>query len=165
MTRAPVAGRAAQGRGEYRSKRCVVRLDALTARKLFASAPVARLATVAAGGAPHLVPVCFAVAGDIVYSAVDAKPKRTAELARLANIAAEPRVALLADHYDDDWTRLWWVRVDGDARVVTGADERARALRLLAEAYPQYAHSPPQDAVIAVDARRWSGWSAGAAFP
>ena len=90
-----------------------MRLDPLRARGLFGAAEVARLATVAADGAPHLVPVCFALAGDVVYSAVDGKPKRTPDLARLANIAAEPRVALLADHYEEDWTRLWWVRVDG----------------------------------------------------
>lgn len=142
-----------------------MRLDPLRARELFGSAPVARLATVTPDGAPHLVPVCIAVVGDVVYSAVDGKPKRTTELARLANIAAEPRVALLADHYDADWTRLWWVRVDGDARLVTGADERARALRALAAAYPQYALNPPQGAVIAIAARRFSGWQARRAFP
>lgn len=142
-----------------------MRLDPLTARALFGSAPVARLATVTPDGAPHLVPVCFAVAGDVVYTAVDGKPKRTPDLARLANIAAEPRVALLADHYDDDWSRLWWVRVDGEARLVAGADERARALAELAAAYTQYAGSPPQGAVVAVEARRWSGWSARKGFP
>jgi PPOX class probable F420-dependent enzyme len=111
------------------------------------------------------VPICFAVVGDVVYSAVDGKPKRTTGLARLANIAAEPRVALLADHYDEDWTRLWWVRVDGDARLVTAADERARALAALAAAYPQYVRSPPQGPVIRIAARRWSGWSAHEGFP
>jgi len=141
-----------------------VRLDPLRARELFASAAVARVATVGADGAPHLVPVCFAVAGDVVYSAVDGKPKRTTNLARLANIAAEPRVALLADHYDDDWTRLWWVRMDGDARVATDADERARALAALAATYAQYAHSPPEGPVIAIEARRWSGWTAREGF-
>ena len=138
---------------------------ALRARELFGAAAVARLATVAADGAPHLVPVCFALAGDVVYSAVDGKPKRTPDLARLANIAAEPRVALLADHYDDDWARLWWVRVDGHARVVTDPDERARALESLAAAYRQYASTPPQGAVIAVEALRFSGWSAREGFP
>lgn len=142
-----------------------MRLDRLRARELFASATVARLATVGADGAPHLVPICFAVVGDLVYSAVDGKPKRRTGLARLANIAAEPRVALLADHYNDDWTRLWWVRVDGDARLVTAADERARALAALAAAYPQYVRSPPQGPVIGIAARRWSGWSAREGFP
>jgi PPOX class probable F420-dependent enzyme len=142
-----------------------VRLDSLRARELFGSATVVRLATVAPDGAPHLVPVCFALAGDVVYSAVDGKPKHTTDLARLANIGAEPRVALLADHYDDDWTRLWWVRVDGDARLVTDPDERARALEALAAAYSQYASSPPEGAVIAVEVRRFSGWSAREGFP
>jgi PPOX class probable F420-dependent enzyme len=142
-----------------------VRLAALRARELFASAAVARLATVAADGAPHLVPVCFAVNGAVVYSAVDDKPKRTTDLARLANIAAEPRVALLADHYDGDWTRLWWVRADGRARVVTAADERALALEALAAAYTQYAGRPPQGPVIAIEVHRWSGWSAREGFP
>ena len=142
-----------------------MRLVALRARELFASAAVARLATVRADGAPHLVPVCFAVVGDVVYSAVDDKPKRTADLARLVNIAAEPRVALLADHYDGDWTRLWWVRADGHARIVAAADERALALEALAAAYPQYAARPPQGPVIGIEVRRWSGWSAREGFP
>jgi PPOX class probable F420-dependent enzyme len=135
-----------------------VRLDPDQARTLFASAAVARLATISPDGAPHLVPICFAVAQDTIYTAIDGKPKRTPDLARLANIAAEPRVALLADRYDDDWTQLWWVRVDGDARLATADDERARALAALAKAYPQYALAPPRGPVIAVEPRRWSGW-------
>ena len=137
-----------------------MRLDPDQARARFVTAAVARLATVRPDGAPHIVPVCFAVAAGTIYSAVDGKPKRTPDLARLANIAAEPRVALLADRYADDWTRLWWVRVDGDARVVTDAAERERALAALGAAYPQYAASPPRGAVLAVEPRRFSGWSA-----
>jgi PPOX class probable F420-dependent enzyme len=137
-----------------------VRLDPDQARARFATAAVARLATVRPDGAPHIVPVCFAVAAGTIYTAVDGKPKRTPDLARLANIAAEPRVALLADRYDDDWTRLWWVRVDGTARLVTGAGERRRALAALRTAYPQYAEAPPRGAVLAVDPIRFSGWSA-----
>jgi PPOX class probable F420-dependent enzyme len=137
-----------------------MRLDSDQARALFTTARVARLATVSAAGAPHLVPVCFAVAADSIYTAVDHKPKRTSDLARLANIAAEPRVALLADHYEDDWTRLWWVRVDGDARMVAPGDERDRALHALAAAYTQYAERPPEGAVVAITPRRWSGWRA-----
>ena len=106
-----------------------MRLAPAEARALFASAAVARLATVRGDGAPHVVPVCFAIAGGIIYTAVDGKPKRTPDLARLANIAAEPRVALLADRYEDDWTRLWWVRVDGEARLVTDAGERDAGAR------------------------------------
>jgi len=111
-------------------------------------------------GSPHLVPVCFAVSGDAIYTAVDHKPKSTADLARLRHIAAEPRVALLADRYDDDWSRLWWVRVDGDAKVVDSAQERNEALAALAAAYRQYAERPPEGPVIAVRPRRFRGWKA-----
>ncbi|GAA0804475.1 TIGR03668 family PPOX class F420-dependent oxidoreductase [Spirilliplanes yamanashiensis] len=130
-------------------------------RELFAAARVARLATVAADGSPHLVPLVFAVDGDTVWSAVDAKPKRHTALRRLANVAAEPRVALLADHYTEDWTALWWVRADGTARVVAaGSAEGRRALAALTARYPQYAAAPPPGPVLAVDVHRWSGWSA-----
>jgi PPOX class probable F420-dependent enzyme len=137
-----------------------VRLDPAEARALFASAPVARLATVRADGSPHLVPVCFALADGTIYTAVDHKPKSTSELARLRHIAAEPRVALLADRYDEDWSRLWWVRVDGEAAVVSSPRERDRALGALADAYPQYAARPPQGPVIGVEPRKWRGWRA-----
>ena len=133
----------------------------MTERARFAAARVARLATADAEGRPHLVPVCFAVSGDTVYVAVDAKPKRTLRLKRLANLAANPAAALLADHYDDeDWSRLWWVRADGTARILEDGEERARALALLAERYRQYAETPPPGPVIAIDVSRWSGWSA-----
>ena len=137
-----------------------MQLDPAEARALFGSARVARLATVRRDGSPHLVPVCFAVSGDAIYTAVDHKPKSTADLARLRHIAAEPRVALLADRYDDDWSRLWWVRVDGDAKVVESAQERDEALAALAAAYRQYAERPPEGPVIAVRPRRFRGWKA-----
>jgi PPOX class probable F420-dependent enzyme len=137
-----------------------VRLDPAEARALFASAPVARLATVRPDGSPHIVPVCFAFSGETIYTAVDHKPKATAVLARLRHIAAEPRVALLADRYEDDWSRLWWVRVDGDASIADSRQEREAASAALAAAYPQYADRPPQGPVIAVRPRRFSGWRA-----
>jgi PPOX class probable F420-dependent enzyme len=132
------------------------------ARGLFAAARVARLATVGAEGRPHLVPIVFAVAGDVVYSAVDAKPKRTTALRRLENVRRNPRVALLADHYDDsDWDALWWVRADGVARVLDGSDSEARrAIALLAARYAQYRERPPRGQVLAVSVERWSGWRA-----
>ena len=94
------------------------------------------------------MPIVFAVAGDTVYHAVDAKPKRTTRLRRLANARANPRVALLADHYDDaDWTALWWVRADGAARVLEpGEAEAGRAVELLAARYAQYRETPPRGA-------------------
>jgi PPOX class probable F420-dependent enzyme len=134
-------------------------VTAAEARDLFAGARVARLATVGATGRPHLVPVVFALDGDVVFSAVDAKPKRTTALKRLENIAANPRVALLADHYDEDWDALWWARADGIARVAADADAR-RGIALLAERYEQYRAAPPRGPVIAVAVERWSGWRA-----
>jgi PPOX class probable F420-dependent enzyme len=132
------------------------------ARERFAAARVARLATADAGGRPHLVPVVFAVLGDVVYSVVDAKPKRTTELRRLRNVAENPSVALLADHYDDsDWDALWWVRAEGTGRLLDPAvdDEAARAVESLAARYPQ---QRAVGAVLAVDVQRWSGWAAAA---
>ena len=113
-------------------------------------------------GRPHLVPVTFTVDGDVIYSAVDAKPKTTTRLARLRNIAAEPRVAMLADHYEPDWDRLWWVRADGAATVLAGAAEMAAPLALLARRYPQYRAAPPGGPVIRVQVERWTGWAASA---
>jgi PPOX class probable F420-dependent enzyme len=132
------------------------------ARWLFAQARVARLATADAAGRPHVVPLVFAVDADTIFSAVDAKPKRTAQLRRLANIRANPRVALLADHYDDaDWDALWWVRADGVARVLEpDAPEARLGVGLLAERYRQYRAAPPSGQVVAVAVERWSGWRA-----
>jgi PPOX class probable F420-dependent enzyme len=130
------------------------------ARERFAAARVARLATADASGRPHLVPVVFAVDGDVVYSAVDAKPKRTTALRRLANVTENPAVALLVDHYDDaDWDALWWVRAEGRGRVLDPASdaEAGRAVQLLRQRYPQQRAT---GAVLAVDVERWSGWSA-----
>ena len=126
-----------------------------------ASARVGRLATADAGGVPHVVPFVFAVLGRTMYWAVDRKPKRSARLKRLDNIAANPNVEVVADHYEEDWTRLWWVRASGVARVVAEEPERARALRALAEKYDRYRDQPPNGPVVAVDLVRISGWTAG----
>ena len=137
-------------------------IEQADARARFAAARVARLATADAGGRPHIVPITYAVEGDTVYSAVDdAKPKATRRLKRLANIEANPNVAVLTDHYDDDWRQLWWVRADGRARLLEpAAAEAATARELLAARYPQYRAAPPRGVVIAIDVARWSGWSA-----
>lgn len=128
------------------------------ARERFSAARVARLATADAAGRPHLVPIVFAVAGDRIYSVVDAKPKRPGALRRLTNVRENPAVAVLADHYDDDWSALWWVRADGYARVLEPDQSEARqAVGLLAQRYPQ---QQATGAVLAVDVARWSGWSA-----
>jgi PPOX class probable F420-dependent enzyme len=137
-----------------------VRLAEIEARRRFASVRVARLATVSAAGAPHLVPCTFAIDGDLIYSAVDAKPKSTTNLRRLRNIAARPAVAILADRYDDDWSALWWVRADGRAVVLSEPEAMAGPVGLLAARYPQYASSPPGGPVILIRVDRWTGWSA-----
>ena len=128
-------------------------------RARVASARVGRLATVRPDGRPHIVPCCFVLDGDVAYSAVDAKPKTKLGLLRLANVRANPVATLLVDdYYDDDWSRLWWVRVDGAARVIDVGGERDRALDLLAAKYEQYRTSPPPGAVLALEAREWRGW-------
>jgi len=125
-----------------------------------AAARVARLATVDPDGRPHLVPIVFALDGDTLYSAVDRKPKRSTTLRRIENARARPDVTVLVDHYEDDWRRLWWIRLRGRARVLDDGDERERALELLAAKYPQYRDEPPDGAVLAVDVVETRGWSA-----
>lgn len=107
-----------------------------------------------------MVPIVFALDGDTLYFAVDAKPKKTANLQRLKNIAANPAVSVLADHYEDDWTKLWWVRADGTARVVMDESEASRAIDLLASRYHQYSSQRPAGPVVAMHIDRLTGWSA-----
>ena len=163
-----------------------MRLDVAGARQRFAGVRVARLATVGPDGRPHIVPFTFALGsalnsapgpvqaspvraspvqaspGDRIYSAVDAKPKSSTDLRRLRNIRANPRVAVLADHYEDDWGRLWWVRADGQAAILDDPAAMAPALALLAARYPQYRAQPPGGPVISIRVTRWTGWAAGA---
>lgn len=137
-------------------------MDDVTARARLEGARVGELATVRADGTPHVVPVCFAVAGTAVVTAVDGKPKSTGALRRLENVRANPRASVLVHAYDDrDWTRLWWVRVDGRASLLAGGEAAGRALRLLASKYEQYRAAPPPGPVLAIAAQRWTGWSAG----
>jgi PPOX class probable F420-dependent enzyme len=128
-------------------------------REKFQRARVARLATVDENAQPHLVPMCFELVEDRIVSVVDAKPKSTPELRRLANIRAHPRVSLLVDEYDDDWTRLWWVRADGAARVVESGADREDAVAALTAKYPQYEEQPPGGPVVEVTVDRWVGWA------
>ncbi len=135
------------------------------AMQRLAGSAVARLATVDEHGKPHIVPIVFAVAGDTLYFAIDAKPKRTRELKRLKNITANPAVAVLADHYEDDWTKLWWVRADGTARVVTDSAEAGRATELLASRYSLYRKARPAGPVVAINLDRLTGWRGAAGNP
>jgi PPOX class probable F420-dependent enzyme len=142
----------------------MARFDAVTS---FAEAPAAVLSTLNADGAPHLVPVVFAVhvAPDPgeparIYTAVDAKRKTTRNLRRLANIDRDGRVSLLVDHYADDWTQLWWVRADGLATTHHNGDEMATGYALLRAKYAQYERVSLDGPVISVTVTRWSSWQA-----
>lgn len=146
------------------------------ARRRFAEARVARLATTPSSGRPHLVPIVFAVVDDVIYAAVDSKPKRSTKLRRFENVRENPLVAVLVDSYNDsDWTALWWARADGTARILetstedgtgrrpSGGDtstEIRLALDALTRRYLQYRAQPPSQPVLAIDVERWSGWSA-----
>ncbi len=145
------------------------------ARARLAQARVARLATADATGRPHVIPVTFALetagrdgtgsrAGstghaDAIYIAIDHKPKTTTNLKRLRNIEENPRVSLLADHYADDWSMLWWARVDGVASVRAAGPAMDGALDLLAAKYPQYQEHRPDGPLIVIEAVRWVGWA------
>ncbi|OLT14515.1 PPOX class F420-dependent oxidoreductase [Pseudonocardia sp. CNS-139] len=130
-----------------------------SASERFAAAPVARLATLRADGSPRLVPITFVLVDGLVWSAVDeVKPKTTTRLARLADVARDPRVGLVADHYADDWTQLWWVRLDGTAEVLDRVPEHVAAA--LAAKYESYATTPPRGPVLVVTPLRWTSWQA-----
>jgi PPOX class probable F420-dependent enzyme len=138
-----------------------VQLAQSEASERLTTARVARLATTGGDGQPHLVPVTFAVDGDQAYIAIDHKPKTTTtSLRRLVNIRENPKVALLADHYDEDWDQLWWVRADGRARVIEDGPEREHPLDVLAAKYGQYRDMRPVGPVIMIDIGRVTGWSA-----
>lgn len=130
------------------------------ARRRVRDARVGRLATMTPDGRLHLVPMCYVLDAETVYSAVDHKPKTTRRLQRLRNIEAHPGVALLVDHYDEDWEQVWWVRLRGEARTIREGAEYTRAVDLLGEKYAQYRERPPGGPVIAIGITEWRGWSA-----
>jgi PPOX class probable F420-dependent enzyme len=118
---------------------------------------VARLATLGPDNRPHVVPICFALDGDTLYTAVDEKPKATRALQRLRDIEANPNVEVLIDHYDEDWSRLWWLKLRGTARVV---ERDERALELLQAKYAQYLERPPVGPFVVIEIERRVEWSA-----
>ena len=129
-------------------------------RRRLVEASVARLATAGPDGRPHIVPIVFAHDDENLYFVVDDKPKRSLDLKRVRNIAGNERVSVLVDHYEDDWTRLWWVRVDGVAHVIDHDVDSQRAIDLLARKYGQYAIKRPQGPVVAIRIEHMTGWSA-----
>jgi PPOX class probable F420-dependent enzyme len=129
-------------------------------RELVAEARVARLATLTPDERLHLVPISFVLERDTLYSAVDEKPKRSRRLQRLANVRANPAVAVLVDHYDEDWSRLWWVRLRGRAEVIEEGPELEEAITLLADKYEQYRVQPPGGPALRITIEEWRGWEA-----
>jgi PPOX class probable F420-dependent enzyme len=135
-------------------------MDVQECRRRFSGARHAYLATAGDDRWPHLVPVVFALRDECVVLVVDNKPKRTAALRRLRNVRENPQIALLVDHYDDDWARLWWVRADARAEIVDGGRQHADGVALLQRKYDQYVVDAPTGPVIRAAVVRWSGWSA-----
>ena len=126
----------------------------------FAESPVAMLATAGPDGKPHVVPVVFALHRNVVYTAVDAKRKTTQRLRRLANIEGNPQVSMLVDHYDDDWSQLWWVRADGVAAIHYSGEEMAAGYALLRKKYVQNQRIALDGPVVTVEVQRWASWQA-----
>lgn len=128
------------------------------------TARVGRLATVTPQGRPHVVPFVFALVerGSAVraYWAVDRKPKRTTDLARIRNLERTPSAEFVVDAYEEDWAALWWVRCSGPSRVVADDAERAEALEALRAKYPRYDLEPPVGPVVAIDVETVTGWAA-----
>ncbi|MDX1469225.1 MAG: TIGR03668 family PPOX class F420-dependent oxidoreductase [Acidimicrobiia bacterium] len=124
-----------------------------------ARSPVARLGTITADKRPHIVPVTFAVVDESVLTMIDQKPKSTRALKRLSNLRHDSRATLIADHYEDDWSRLWWVRVDGEATIHPGGEIWETARRELAAKYRQYHLAPPEGPAIALVIERLSFWA------
>jgi PPOX class probable F420-dependent enzyme len=135
-------------------------VDPELVRRRLGAARVGRLATVDAAGNPHLVPVCFALEGKNIYWAVDQKPKSSRQLRRLQNLQGNPSAELVVDHYEEDWEKLWWVRVKAEASVLEVGAEAEHALDLLAAKYPQYREGRPGGPVVRLVIRRLVGWSA-----
>jgi PPOX class probable F420-dependent enzyme len=139
----------------------VVRSAPAWASAFLRNARVGRLATADAAGRPLVVPVCYVFDGTRCYSAVDAKPKRTRNLRRLSNIAENPQVSLVVDRWDEDWSQLCWVIVEGRADVLTSGPEFSRAIDLLVAKYPQYRALPldrAAGAVVAITPGRVLAW-------
>lgn len=134
-------------------------MDETRCRSLAATGRVARLATVRADGQVDLVPIVFAFHDGRLAFAVDHKPKSTTRLQRLANIAAHPEVTVLFDHHEEDWSRLWWVRMRGVA-TERAADEVPDAIDALVARYPQYGVTRPTGPAVLIEPTGWSGWAA-----
>lgn len=135
-------------------------MDSAEALVKLTSKPTGHLATVDRNGLPHVVVVTYAVVGGNVVTAVDQKPKSTRTLKRLRNVEATRKASFLVDHYEEDWSQLWWVRVDGPASIIRDGATFEDALDALVEKYPQYRQNRPQGPVIYLSQSKVTGWSA-----
>jgi len=129
------------------------------ARRRVADGRVARLATIDPDGRPNLVPFCYALIGDTIYSPVDHKPKTTTSLRRVENLRVRPDCIVIVDHYEEAWENAWWVRIRGRGRILERGEEYERADAALRDKYPQLADDPPPPAIVAIDATAWTDWS------
>lgn len=129
-------------------------------RRRVVEARVARLATVRPGGTPHVAPITFVLDEDRLFSAIDHKPKTTADLQRLKNLETNPAASVMVDYYDDDWSLLWWARADGSTRVLEPGPYHERAVSRLVEKYAPYRTTRPTGPALVVEIDRWSSWSA-----
>ena len=128
------------------------------ARARFESARVARLATADADGKPHIVPIVFAIDGGRIVTAIDGKRKGGGALRRLENITVNPRVSVLVDAYDEDWSQLWWARADGTASIHREGPLREQALQLLRDRYAQYGQVSLSGPAVIIGVDHWSAW-------
>ena len=140
------------------TRRCRIDPEAITRR--LTEARSATLGTVDRTGRPHLVPIVLAYREGRVYTAVDRKPKSTNRLKRLRNIEANANVSVLLDRYDNDWTRLWWIRIDGTARVIDSGPAFREGIALLTRKYQPYGAQPPPGPVIEIRIETIRAWSA-----
>jgi PPOX class probable F420-dependent enzyme len=124
-------------------------------RRRAVSARAARVGTFDERGHIHLVPIVFVIEGDTLYSSTDEKPRAK----RLRNLQRDPRVSVVIDVYDEEWSKVWWVRLVGRGRAVEEGPEFERARRLLCEKYPQFEGDPGGGPIMAVDVDEWSGWA------
>jgi len=134
-----------------------VSLDETEALHRLVAARSGYLATAGSDGRPHIVPLVFAVDDRTIVSMVDAKPKRSTDLRRVRNIRDNPSVSVLADHYEPDWSRLWWVRADGTAHILDSGFEQVAGL--LRAKYPQYVDIDLVGPAIIIDIERVAGWA------
>ncbi len=126
---------------------------------------VGYLATIGADDSPHIIPVCFTWAGDVVWTAVDGKTKSSNDLQRLRDIEATRSVAFLVDRWDEDWSRLAWLQARGNATIIPDGKEWDKAVAALKSKYAQYTDTPIDGPVIRINVSRWVGWAADAGAP